>query len=118
MSVTGTGAPVVADPPRLHLPDEPLGEKAVWLNAVQAGATFDEVLLAGAGPDHHDGPDGIAGWLWARWSVLGAAGIDRAGFTSLVMGYRREIWEWVCGERTWAQCCSGLIGRIGRRIPG
>jgi len=57
-------------------------------------------------------------WLWARWSALGTAGIDRARFTSLVIGYRRELWEWLSGERTWAQCCSGLIGRIRRRLLG
>jgi len=124
--VAGEGAPVVADPPRLHLPEEPLERKAVWLHAVLAGATFDEVLVAGDRPDRPDGydgydglagSDGIAGWLWVRWAVLGKSGIDRAGFDSLVTGYRRELWSWLSGGRTWAQCCSGLIGRIQRRIP-
>ncbi len=36
----------------------------------------------------------------------------------IVVGYRREIWLWLAGERTWAQCCSGLIGRISRRLRG
>jgi hypothetical protein len=35
-----------------------------------------------------------------------------------VLGYQREIWLWLAGERTWAQCCSGLIGRINRRLAG
>jgi hypothetical protein len=34
----------------------------------------------------------------------------------IVVEYRREIWLWLAGERTWAQCCSGLIGRIDRRL--
>ena len=33
----------------------------------------------------------------------------------IVLGYRREIWLWLAGERTWAQCCSGphRPGRAG-----
>jgi hypothetical protein len=34
----------------------------------------------------------------------------------IVVDYRREIWLWLAGERTWSQCCSGLIGRVGRRL--
>jgi hypothetical protein len=34
----------------------------------------------------------------------------------IVLGYRREIWLWLAGERTWAQCCSGLVGRINRQL--
>ena len=37
-------------------------------------------------------------------------------FGAIVADYRREIWLWLAGERTWAQCCSGLIGRITRRL--
>ena len=29
-----------------------------------------------------------------------------------------RVWLWLAGERTWAQCCSGLIGRINRRVAG
>jgi hypothetical protein len=47
---------------------------------------------------------------------LESAGLDRARFVAIVVGYKREIWLWLMGERTWAQCCSGLIGRIDRRL--
>ena len=70
-------------------------------------ATLDEVI---------EKEDGIASWLWERWRVLATAGLDRARFVEIVVGYRREIWLWLMGERTWAQCCSGLIGRIDRRL--
>jgi hypothetical protein len=50
--------------------------------------------------------------------VLESAGLDRARFFTIVAQYKREIWLWLMGERTWAQCCSGLIGRIDRRIAG
>lgn len=30
-------------------------------------------------------------------------------------GYRRELWLWLAGERSWQQCASGLAGRIARR---
>jgi len=70
-------------------------------------ATLDEVI---------EKEDGIAPWLWERWRVLESAGLDQARFVGIVAGYRREIWLWLMGERTWAQCCSGLIGRIDRRL--
>ena len=40
--------------------------------------------------------------------MLERAGIDRADFAGIVVGYRRELWLWLAGERTWEQCCSGL----------
>ena len=30
--------------------------------------------------------------------------------------YQRELWLWLVGERTWAQCLSGLEGRFSRRL--
>jgi hypothetical protein len=60
----------------------------------------------------------IADPLWAGWGpVLEAAGMDRARFDGIVAGYRRELWLWVMGERTWAQAAGGLLGRIERRLP-
>ena len=72
------------------------------------GATSSDVLTD---------DDGVVAWLWSRWRFL-AVGRARARTTSgrSSLGYRREIWLWLAGERTWAQCCSGLIGRITRRI--
>ena len=95
----------MSDTPRLHLPSEP--DRALWWNRVVESATLDEVI---------EKEDGIAPWLWDRWRVLESAGLDRARFVAIVVGYRREIWLWLMGERTWAQCCSGLIGRIDRRL--
>ena len=31
-------------------------------------------------------------------------------FARIVVAYRRELWLWLAGERTWAQACSGLVG--------
>jgi len=60
----------------------------------------------------------IAGPLWGIWGpALRAAGVDRARFDQIVTGYRRELWLWVMGERTWAHCAGGLLGRVQRRLP-
>ena len=90
---------------RLHLPSEP--DRTRWRRRVMADATLDEVL---------EKEEGVGPWLWDRWRVLEGAGLDRDRFMSIVAAYRREIWLWLMGERTWAQCCSGLIGRIERRL--
>ena len=47
---------------------------------------------------------------------IGSRGRHTREFEAIVVGYRREIWLWLAGERIWTQCCSGLIGRIGRRL--
>jgi hypothetical protein len=95
----------VTDAVRLHVPSEP--DRLVWWSRVMENATLDEVI---------EKEDGVAPWLWERWRVLESAGLDRARFVAIVVGYKREIWLWLMGERTWAQCCSGLIGRIDRRL--
>jgi len=60
----------------------------------------------------------IAGPLWELWGPeLERAGLDRSSFGEIVTGYGRELWLWVMGERTWAQCASGLAGRVLRRLP-
>ena len=86
------------------MPSEP--DRSVWWSRVMESATLDEVI---------EKEDGVAQWLWERWRILESAGVDRARFVAIVTGYRREIWLWLMGERTWDQCCSGLIGRIDRR---
>jgi hypothetical protein len=93
--------------PALHLPDEPTVRAEAWLAAVLDGADLAAVLGA---------DDGFAAWLWARWSALGQAGMTRQEFTDVVVGYQREVWLWLAGERIWTQCCAGLVGRISRRI--
>lgn len=94
----------------LHVPDEPTTRAQGWLSAVLDGREFGAVLT--------DDQDGVTTWLWSRWRSLAAAGLGEEDFGQIVLGYRREIWLWLAGERTWAQCCSGLIGRVNRRLAG
>jgi hypothetical protein len=93
--------------PALHLPDEPTAKAGVWLAAIVDGNDLIAVLCA---------EDGLVPWLWARWNTLDQVGMGYDAFLHIVVAYRREIWLWLCGERIWTQCCSGLLGRIGRRI--
>jgi hypothetical protein len=96
--------------PVLHVPDEPTIWAETWLADVLDGRELAEVLT-------EDG-DGVTAWLWSRWRSLASAGIDEEDLGRIVLGYRREIWLWLAGERTWVPCCSGLIGRINRRLTG
>ena len=96
--------------PVLHVPDEPMTLAEGWLMAVLDGRELDGVLA--------DEGDGVSAWLWSRWRALASTGLSEGDFGLIVLGYRREIWLWLAGERTWAQCCSGLIGRINRRLAG
>jgi hypothetical protein len=93
--------------PTLHVPDEPTVRADAWLAKIADGHDLATVLRA---------DDGFVPWLWSRWSTLGQAGVTQEEFSELVIAYRREIWLWLAGERIWTQCCSGLIGRVGRRI--
>ncbi len=93
----------------LHMPDEPTARAARWLQAVHDGQDVEVVLT---------GDDGVTAWLWSRWRSLAAAGLDEQALGGIVLDYRRELWLWLAGERTWTQCCSGLIGRIARRTGG
>jgi hypothetical protein len=93
--------------PALHLPDEPTVRADVWLNAVLDGEDLTAVLRAA---------DGLIPWLWSRWNTLGKVGMSDDDFAGIVVEYRREIWLWLAGERVWNQCCSGLLGRVSRRI--
>lgn len=92
---------------RLHVPAEP-PQRENWLARVLDGADVAKVLGA---------TDGLAEWLWQRWEVLQLAGWTRSDFDAVVLAYRRELWLWVAGERTWTHCCSGLLGRLARRLP-
>jgi hypothetical protein len=93
--------------PSLHVPDEPTVRAEAWLAAVVDGNDLTSVLSA---------DDGLVNWLWSRWSTLGHAGVTHDEFVRIVVEYRRELWLWLAGERTWNQACSGLVGRISRRI--
>ena len=93
--------------PTLHVPDEPTGRAEIWLASVLDGHDLAYVLAA---------EDGLSPWLWSRWSSLTAAGVSNEEFGEIVLAYRRELWLWLAGERTWVQSCSGLVGRISRRM--
>lgn len=63
-----------------------------------------------------DPEGGITAWLWERWGpALRRAGLRRDVFVAIADEYRRELWYWVWGNRTWAQCSEGLAGRLARR---
>lgn len=92
----------------LHLPDEPTALAEQWLDDAVGGQGLESVF---------GGESGLAAWLWQRWRSLAAAGLTQAEFDAIVLSSRRELWLWLAGERTWAQSCSGLLGRIERRLP-
>jgi hypothetical protein len=89
------------------MPDEPTARAGTWLAEIADGHDLTTVLR---------GNEGFVEWLWSRWSALRQAGVTRDEFDGIVLGYRREIWLWLAGERIWSQCCAGLIGRLSRRI--
>ncbi len=91
----------------LHLPDEPtlLGER--WAAEVLSGRPLDQVLCD---------EGGLAPWLYARWTPLSGRGCSEEDLAQVLVGYRRELWLWLMGERTWSQAISGLIGRLVRRV--
>jgi hypothetical protein len=56
--------------------------------------------------------------LWERWrAALEPAGMDREAFIEVVVGYGRELWLWLMGERQWGEFVTGLAGRVNRRLP-
>ena len=94
---------------RLDLPGEPV-ELRIGLR--------DDLLNGGDWREGFSDDVCIGVWLWQRWrAALEPAGFPRESFIDVVIGYRREIWLWLAGERTWEQCVSGLAGRVGRRLP-
>ena len=61
---------------------------------------------------------GVGDVLWEQWeSVLEAGGLGRPDFDIVVRGYRRELWFWLLGDRSWRQVVEGLSGRMLRRLP-
>jgi hypothetical protein len=61
-------------------------------------------------------PDEVAAHLWERWRAdLERAGMSDDKFLSVLADYRQELWYWLWGNRTWAQCSQGLAGRLTRR---
>jgi hypothetical protein len=94
----------------LEIPAEPAELRAGTLARVEADPGKGRALVAeGAW---------IAGYLWEAWGrELARAGLDPDRFRAIVAGYDRELWLWLFGERTWAQCADGLAGRVRRRLP-
>jgi hypothetical protein len=100
----------VSEAPALSLPEEPVALRR------RTRALIEED--PGRGTAVVDAGPWIADPLWERWGpALEAAGMDRDRFGAIVTGYRRELWLWVMGERTWAQSAGGLLGRVQRRLP-
>ena len=79
-----------------------------------------EELLGGADWEGRFGSDlGVGGVLWDAWGPqLEALGMGPDAFAAVVRGYRRELWFWVLGDRSWQQAADGLAGRVVRRLPG
>lgn len=79
-----------------------------------------EELLGGADWEGRYGPGlGVGAVLWEAWApLLAAQGMDEEAFSAVVRGYRREVWFWVLGDRSWQQVTGGLAGRAVRRLPG
>ena len=97
-----------------HRPDLPLPEEPVALRD-RVRALVEREPERGAALI--DDAAWIADPLWECWGpLLEPAGMSRARFLRVVAGYRRELWLWVMGERTWAQSAGGLAGRVRRRL--
>lgn len=71
------------------------------------------LVLAAGDPDEARSrlADEIAALLESR---LGED-VSPPALSAVSHGYERELWLWLVGERTWAQCGSGLVGRLARR---
>jgi hypothetical protein len=100
----------VTGAPGLSLPEEPVELRRRTRALVEEDPEQGAALV--------DAGAFLADPLWERWgAALEAAGMDRDRFGGIVTGYRRELWLWVMGERTWAQSAGGLLGRVRRRLP-
>jgi hypothetical protein len=93
----------------VDVPGEPLEVRALALEVAAGRPGEGSAIIAGA--EVGDG-------LWEAWApTLHPAGVGREAFDALVAGYGLELWLWVMGERTWAECAAGLAGRLARRRP-
>ncbi len=60
----------------------------------------------------------LADQLWPHWAAtLEPLGVTEGHLAHVVAGYRRELWLWVVGERTWEHTLTALAGRLLRRAP-
>jgi len=98
----GVGDSTAAQVPTI---DEPAQWRQTWWAAERAGHDPEDLVMA------------ITAEAWTAWGrVLASAGADRSWLATVVGGYRRELWLWLVGERTWEQTCTGLAGRVTRRL--
>ena len=105
----GSAAGAPTGVPQLALPSEPSELRTRIRQQVLGGSGW----LQSAGDDH-----GLGTWVWQHWGpILEPLGTGRTEFDAVVAGYRRELWFWVLGERTWEQAVGGLAGRMRRRLP-
>jgi len=92
-----------------RLPDgvaEPVELRAAWWAAERTGEAHPDLVGT------------LVEVLRAAWAVpLSEAGVGGRWLEAVVEGYRRELWLWVAGERTWEQASTGLAGRASRRLP-
>jgi hypothetical protein len=94
---------------KLELPAEPVELR---------DALYEGLLNGGEWREGFSDEVCIGVWLWNRWrAALEPAGLSRERFIQIITDYRREVWLWLSGERTWEQSISGLAGRVGRRLP-
>lgn len=94
----------------LALPEEPVALGVETRALVERSPVEGAALI--------DRGEWIAEPLWRCWgAALQRAGMPRERLVQIAVDYRRELWLWVMGERTWAQCASGLRGRVLRRLP-
>ena len=92
----------------LSIPEEPAALRARTRALVERAPSAGRTLV--------EAGDWIAGPLWDQWGpALERSGMDQERFRQVVRDYRRELWLWVMGERTWPQCAGGLLGRVRRR---
>jgi hypothetical protein len=97
--------------PELPLPPEP-AELRARTRALAEQDPAGAIALLGLG-------EWILDPLWDRWGAeLERSGVGRERLRQIAVDYRRELWLWVMGERTWEQCAGGLLGRVWRRVPG
>jgi hypothetical protein len=93
----------------LPLPAEPVALRARTRALAERAPAEGAALI--------DGGEWIADTLWSCWGpALEEAGMRRAQLVQIAIDYRMELWLWVMRERTWAQCMSGLRGRVLRRV--
>jgi len=108
-SAGAPGAVQAAEGPRLARLEEPEAMRDALREAVLAGADWREGFA-------DDVCVGV--WIWEAWrAALEPAGMSREAFVDVVVGYRRELWLWLVGERGWEPFLAGLAGRVARRIP-